>query len=80
MKDQLRILTDKYIVPDADIPIGPCTTILFEDLIQCLLISCSFIRLRPHRRPIDQCQLLLNLAGDHESEVHIGGLLELAAT
>ena len=72
--------TDEDIIANADVPIRPRTAILLEDLVESPFVSHGLIRLRPGWGPVNQLQLLLDLAGNHKRKVHIRGLLKFSAT
>jgi len=68
------------VVADTDITISPGTTMLVEDFLETATIGFGFIVLVPFGVAVDNLELLLDVARNHHTKVHVGGLLELSLT
>jgi hypothetical protein len=73
-------VNEKDVVTDTDVTISPGATVLLEDFAEAALVSLSLVCLSPLVATVDLEKLLLDVAGYHETEVHVGSLLELSAT
>jgi len=71
---------EKDVVANTDVTISPGTTVLLEDFTEAALVSLSLVGLSPVVTTRDGEELLLDIAGNHQTEVHVGSLLELSTT
>jgi hypothetical protein len=71
-------LTEKNVVADADVTVGPSATVFFEDFVQTTLILSCFVILGPLFSALNFSELFLNIIGQHQPEVHVGCLFEFS--
>jgi len=71
-----EMLTDENVVSYANVAVGPSTSVLFKDVLEGLFIGQSLIVLAPVGGTVNFGKLLLDLAGDHEREIHIRSFLD----
>ena len=66
--------TEKDVVANPNVSIGPGDFSLLEDFLQASFVSVSFIGLGPIMRAVDQQKPFFDFARDHKAEVHVRGL------
>ena len=71
---------EEDVIAHADVAIGPGAAVFLEDVLQSSFVGLGFVVLGPVGVSGGLGELFFHLARDHEGIVHVGGLLELAAS
>lgn len=68
------------VVADTNVAVCPRTSVLVEDLLQRGTVGLGLVILVPVDVAVERVELGFDVAADHHTEIHVGGLLELSLT